>query len=81
MLAGELRTPKRRSLKHEKREATIKKKEEEENGCIIQLELSTAGSITHDNVLAADRREKYGFFVARIRLNQQTVTGSIVVIL
>ena len=55
MLSGELRTPKRRSLKQqEKREAIIKKREEEEeDGCIMQLELSTAGSIiTH--ILAED---------------------------
>ena len=50
LLPGEtrtpVRTPKRRTLKQEKREAA-KKKSEEEVGCVMQLELSTAGSITH----------------------------------
>ena len=51
LLPGEtrtpVRTPKRRNLKQERREAVKKKKSEEEVGCVMQLELSTAGSITH----------------------------------
>ena len=50
LLPGEtrtpVRTPKRRNLKQEKREV-VKKKSEEEVGCVMQLELSTAGSITY----------------------------------
>ena len=40
-----VRTPKRRNLKQEKREVGKKKNEEVEGGCIMQLELSTAGRI------------------------------------
>ena len=43
LLPGETRTPKRRNLKQEKREVVKKKKSEEEVGCVMQLELSTAG--------------------------------------
>ena len=44
-----VRTPKRRNLKQEKREVVKKKSEEEEEeggGCIMQLELSAAGTFT-----------------------------------
>ena len=75
MLSGEVRTPKRRSLnlKQEKREAIIKKREEEEeDGCIMQLELSTAGSITH--ILAEDKTGNYSIFCRSSNSNRSTIS-------